>query len=77
MPGNAVQSDSEWEDFIRDTAQSVYHLVGTCAMGNDGMAVLDHELRVRGIDSLRVVDASIKPCVASSNTNAPAIIIGK
>lgn len=76
-PGNAVQSDSEWEDFIRDSAQSVYHPVGTCAMGNDGMAVLDHELRVRGIDGLRVVDASVMPRITSSNTNAPAIMIGE
>lgn len=76
-PGKAVQSDSEWEDFIRDSAQSVYHPVGTCAMGSDGMAVLDHELRVRGIDGLRVVDASVMPRITSSNTNAPAIMIGE
>ncbi|MFM0703554.1 GMC family oxidoreductase [Paraburkholderia sediminicola] len=76
-PGEAVQSDSEWENFIRDAAQSVYHPVGTCAMGTDHMAVLDHELRVRGIDGLRVVDASVMPRITSSNTNAPTIMIGE
>lgn len=76
-PGKAIQSDSEWENFIRDCAQSVYHPVGTCAMGNDQMAVLDHELRVRGVDGLRVVDASAMPRITSSNTNAPTIMIGE
>lgn len=76
-PGNSVQTDAEWEDFIRDHAQSVYHPVGTCAMGNDRMAVVDHELRVRGIDGLRVADASVMPRITSSNTNAPAIMIGE
>jgi choline dehydrogenase len=76
-PGSAIQSDSEWEGFIRDAAQSVYHPVGTCAMGTGRMAVLDHELRVRGIDGLRVVDASAMPRITSSNTNAPTIMIGE
>lgn len=76
-PGNSVQSDSDWESFIRDAAQSVYHPVGTCAMGTDRMAVVDHELRVRGIDGLRVVDASVMPRITSSNTNAPTIMIGE
>ncbi len=76
-PGKAIYSDQDWEGFIRDCAQSVYHPVGSCAMGTDALAVLDHELRVRGIEGLRVVDASVMPRITSCNTNAPAIMIGE
>lgn len=76
-PGAAVQSDADWEEFIREAAQSVYHPVGTCAMGNGPMAVVDHELRVRGVESLRVVDASVMPRITSANTNAATIMIGE
>lgn len=77
LPGDAVQSDDEWESFIRRDAFLMYHPVGTCKMGNDPMAVVDPELRVRGVEGLRVADASIMPVVPSANTNAPAIMVGE
>ncbi|MBW7835505.1 MAG: choline dehydrogenase [Sphingomonadales bacterium] len=77
LPGNAVNSDAEWEDFIRQYAFLMYHPVGTCKMGVDAMAVVDPELRVNGVSGLRVVDASIMPVVPSANTNAPAIMVGE
>jgi choline dehydrogenase-like flavoprotein len=72
-----VTSDLQIEQFIRDHADTVYHPVGTCRMGNGSMDVVNHELRVHGLQGLRVVDASIMPQVVSGNTNAPAIMIGE
>jgi choline dehydrogenase len=77
IPGAAVQSDAELEDFIRATAETEYHPVGTCKMGSDAMAVVDEGLRVRGVERLRVIDASIMPTVVSGNTNAPVIMIAE
>ena len=77
IPGAAVQSDAELEDFIRATAETEYHPVGTCKMGGDAMAVVDESLRVRGVERLRVIDASIMPTVVSGNTNAPVIMIAE
>jgi choline dehydrogenase-like flavoprotein len=77
LPGPAVQSDAELEDFIRATAETEYHPVGTCKMGSDAMAVVDEKLRVRGVERLRVIDASIMPAVVSGNTNAPVIMIAE
>ena len=62
---------------MRNTAETTYHPVGTCKMGSDPMAVVDNELRVHGIDGLRVADASIMPTLTSGNTNAPCIMIGE
>ena len=70
-------SDLQIEQFIRDHADTVYHPVGTCRMGKGRMDVVDHELRVHGIQGLRVVDASIMPQVVSGNTNAPTIMIAE
>ena len=77
LPGPAVQSNAELEDFIRATAETEYHPVGTCKMGSDPMAVVDEKLRVHGIERLRVIDASIMPAIVSGNTNAPVIMIAE
>jgi len=76
-PGASVQSDAELLDWIRNNAETTYHPVGTCKMGADAMAVVDRELRVHGIEGLRVADASIMPTLTSGNTNAPCIMIGE
>ncbi|MBC7971295.1 MAG: GMC family oxidoreductase N-terminal domain-containing protein, partial [Verrucomicrobia bacterium] len=76
-PGAEVQSDEAIEAYVRDACSTVYHPVGTCKMGTDPMAVVDPELRVRGIDGLRVVDASVMPTITTGNTNAPTIMIGE
>ena len=70
-------NDFQVEQFIRDHADTVYHPVGTCRMGTGPLDVVDHELKVRGIQGLRVVDASIMPRVVSGNTNAPTIMIAE
>jgi choline dehydrogenase len=76
-PGDKVQSDAEWLQFARENGQTTYHVIGTCKMGQDPMAVVDDRLRVRGIAGLRVVDASIMPTVPSGNTNAAVIMIAE
>jgi choline dehydrogenase len=77
FPGAAQHSDSQLEDFVRATAETEYHPVGTCKMGSDRLAVVDERLRVRGIAGLRVIDASIMPTIVSGNTNAPVIMIAE
>lgn len=76
-PGPAIKSDAELIDFVTHNAETTYHPVGTCKMGNDAGAVVDDRLRVRGISGLRVADASIMPTLTSGNTNAPSIMIGE
>ena len=76
-PGKNVQADDEIREYIRRTALSIYHLVGTCKMGNDKMAVVDPALKVHGIQGLRVVDASIIPVIPSGNTNIPVTMIAE
>jgi len=77
LPPKALKTDEEWSDHIRKTVETIYHPVGTCKMGNDEMAVVDQELKVHGIESLRVIDASIMPTIVSGNTNAPVYMIAE
>lgn len=77
IPGADVQSPAEIEAAIRKAATTVYHLVGTCRMGADARAVVDPELRVNGVEGLRVVDASVMPKITSANTNAPTYMIAE
>jgi choline dehydrogenase-like flavoprotein len=77
MPGADVQSDDEIRAYIKQWSKTDYHPVGSCKMGHDDHAVVDTHLRVRGIDGLRVVDASIMPTLISGNTQAPSIMIGE
>ena len=72
-----VRSDDEIRAAIRQRADTVYHPVGTCKMGSDATAVVDPELRVRGVQGLRVVDASVMPTLVSGNTNAPVVMIAE
>lgn len=77
IPGDAFQSDDEIMNAIRANATTVYHLVGTCRMGNDARAVVDPHLRVQGVDGLRVVDASVMPKIPSANTNAATYMVAE
>ena len=78
LPASAqAQSDAQIEQFIRNHADTIYHPVGTCRMGKGPMDVVDAQLRVRGVQSLRVVDASIMPDIVGGNTNAPTIMIAE
>ncbi len=76
-PGNEVKTDDEIENFLRNKAETGYHPMGTCRMGALADSVVDSELRVHGIDSLRVADASIFPAMLSGNLNGPSIMIGE
>lgn len=77
IPGKLVETDDQIIEDIRKRAESIYHPVGTCKMGNDDMAVVDNQLKVHGLKGLRVVDASIMPNVVAGNTNAPTIMIAE
>jgi len=79
LPGAAYQSDDELDDHIRRHAESAYHPCGTCRMGkaSDPMAVVDPQLRVIGVDGLRVADSSIFPRITNGNLNAPSIMVGE
>ena len=79
FPGKDVETDEQIDAWIRKHAETIYHPVGTCKMGADGdeMAVVDGELKVRGIEGLRVVDASVMPTLVGGNTNAPTIMIAE
>ena len=76
-PGAEVESDDEIVEWIRATAETAFHPVGTCKMGQDPMAVVDERLRVRGVEGLRIADGSIMPTLVSGNTNAACIMIGE
>jgi choline dehydrogenase len=76
-PGPAVQTDAELDAFIRARADADYHSTSTCRMGTDPLAVVDAELRVHGLQGLRVVDASVMPHLVGGNTNMPVIMIAE
>jgi choline dehydrogenase len=76
-PSINITSDEDIKAYIRQNCDSTYHPVGTCKMGTDSMAVVDSQLRVHGVEGLRVVDASIMPTLTTGNTNAPTIMIGE
>jgi len=76
-PGVEIQDEKQLENAAGQLGTTIFHPVGTCKMGNDPMAVVDDELRVRGISRLRVVDASIFPRITSGNTNAPTYVIAE
>ena len=77
LPGNALQSDADLEAFARQRGGTVFHPTSTCRMGGDAGSVVDPELRVRGVDRLRVIDASVMPTMVSTNTNAATIMIAE
>ncbi|MBE0612988.1 MAG: GMC family oxidoreductase N-terminal domain-containing protein [Burkholderiales bacterium] len=77
LPGTVGNDDAALDAFVRSKAVTIFHPVGTCAMGGSDDAVVDHELRVRGVERLRVIDASIMPTLISGNTNAVAVAIGE
>ena len=74
-PGVNISADDELLDWVRNNAETTYHPVGTCKMGVDSMAVVDDQLRVRGLAGLRVADASIMPMMLSANINAATMMI--
>lgn len=77
MPPATLENDSAWAAHIRKTLETIYHPVGTCKMGTDATAVVDPNLKVRGIEGLRVIDAAIMPTIVSGNTNAPVYMIAE
>ncbi len=76
-PGAYLQTDDELDDFVRDNLESTYHPCGTCKMGTDDLAVVDPELKVHGLDGLRVVDSSVFPCEPNGNLNAPTMMLAE
>ena len=77
FPGAEIKSGADIDAFIRRKAETIYHPIGTCRMGSDDNAVVDSELRVHGVCGLRVVDASVMPCLPGGNTNAPTVMIAE
>jgi choline dehydrogenase len=77
MPGADTRSEAALTEFVHQGGTNLHHPVGTCRMGEDPMAVVDARLRVKGVEGLRVIDASVMPTVTIGNTNAPTIMIGE
>lgn len=77
QPGPAVQDEKAIADYVRRASSTVHHPVGTCYMGTDPRSVVDSQLRVRGVEALRVVDASVFPSIVGGNTNAPIVMVAE
>jgi choline dehydrogenase len=77
MPGAHIRTDDQIDAWIRKTAETIYHPVGSAKMGKDSESVVDAQLKVYGLEGLRVVDASVMPTLVSGNTNAPTIMIAE
>ncbi len=77
MPGPDVRTDAEIDAFSRATAETSHHPAGTCKMGADETAVVDEKARVRGVEGLRVVDASIMPNIVTANLNVPTLMLAE
>jgi choline dehydrogenase len=77
LPGPCTLDLEQQKDFLRRSTDSYFHAVGTCAMGTDAVAVVDSELRVRGLDGLRIADASVMPTLVGANTNATVLAIAE
>ena len=76
-PGAGKDSDEDWLEHAKNTGYTTFHQTSTCLMGSTPMSVVDNELRVHGIEGLRVVDASVMPTITSGNTNAPTMMIAE
>src|SRR5690606_36316018 len=76
-PGPGVETDDEIDAYLRKVCQTAHHPASTCRMGSDDNAVVDEQLRVRGVDGLRIADCSVMPHVIGANTNAPTIMIAE
>jgi choline dehydrogenase len=76
-PGKDVQKDDEIDAWVRETMESTYHPCGSCRMGEDAMAVVDSQLKVRGLEGLRVIDSSVFPSEPNANLNAPTIMLAE
>jgi choline dehydrogenase len=77
FPDDSVRTQKEFEDYARQYGRTSYHPTCTCRMGTDAMAVVDPQLRVRGLDGIRICDSSAMPSLVGSNTNAPTIMIAE
>ena len=77
LPGSDVKTDKEILAWAQSNGGTVFHAVGTCRMGSDNRSVVNEKLQVRGVENLRVIDASVMPQVTSANTNAPSLMIGE
>lgn len=76
-PGDRVRTDDQWLEFARQNGQTIYHPIGTCRMGSDEKAVVDPKLRLRGVEGLRIVDASVMPAMVSGNTQAAVMMVAE
>jgi choline dehydrogenase len=77
MPQSTLEDDAAIDQYLRENVELLYHPVGTCKMGNDAQAVVDDQLRIHGLEGIRIADASIIPTITRGNTQAPTIMIAE